>query len=192
MELKAIQRTIAIDYKSGHKLLTYEVLSDETTESLEALQDKELRLTAKRWREKRSIDANSYYWQLISQLARKLKISTARCHNIMLRRSGVPELIDGLTVYILLPDTDKAEEQALESAAYHLSPTSKTDWNKDGRVRSYMLLKPSHEMDSEEFSGLVSNLAEECKEQGIETMTPDEIAHMIAAMGGGNEKHNAE
>ena len=36
---------------------------------------------------------------------------------------------------------------------------------------------------SAEFSRLINNLVDDCKEQGIETLPPDEIAHLVSLMG---------
>lgn len=182
-EYKAIQKNISTDYESGKRLITYEIQSGDSPESLEACKNKVLRLTVKQWKDKRSLDANSYYWQLISKLSAKLKISAARCHNQQLRDCGIPEIISDQVVYMQLPDTDKAEEMALEAETYHLKPTYKVDWNANGRIRYYMLLKGSHEMDTAEFSRLINNLVDDCKEQGIETLPPDEIAHLVSLMG---------
>ena len=39
----------------------------------------------------------------------------------------------------------------------------------------YIVYTPSHELNTDEFSLLLSGLITECKEQGIETRSPDEI-----------------
>ena len=63
-EYKAIQKSVSTDYESGKRLITYEIQSGDSPESLEACKNKVLRLTVKQWKDKRSLDANSYYWQL--------------------------------------------------------------------------------------------------------------------------------
>ncbi len=133
-----------------------------------------------RYNEKRSLDANRYYWQLLTKLAGVLKISNNYCHNVMLRRYGVLEEIDGKPVYLVVPDTDEAEKKADESETYHIKPTSNVREGNDGMVyRTYMLLKGSSQMDTAEFSRLVSGLVDECRQCGIETMTPAELASLM-------------
>ena len=39
----------------------------------------------------------------------------------------------------------------------------------------FIVYTPSHELNTDEFSLLLSGLITECKEQGIETRSPDEI-----------------
>ena len=131
-------------------------------------------------RAKRSLDANAYYWTLLGRLAAALNISNNYCHNIMLRRYGVLEEFDGKPVYIVIPDTEEAEKKAEESETYHIKPTSNVREGNDGNMyRTYILLKGSHGYDTAEMSRLISGLVDECKQCGIETMTPDELARMM-------------
>ena len=39
----------------------------------------------------------------------------------------------------------------------------------------YQVYTPSHELKTDEFAILLDGLIEECKNQGIDTRTPDEI-----------------
>ena len=129
---------------------------------------------------KRSLDANAYYWQLLGKLASVQKLSNSYCHNVMLRRYGVLEEMDGKPVYLVIPDTDEAEKKADESETYHIKPTANVREGNDGKMyRTYMLLKGSHEYSTAEMSRLISGLVDECKQCGIETMTPDELARLM-------------
>ena len=109
-------------------------------------------------------------------------MSRPSLHNLLLRRFGEDEDIDGQTVYLILPDSHEAEKKAQESETYHLRPTSQTKEGKDGKTyRTWVLLKGSHDMDTKAFSRLLDGLIEECKAQGIDTMTPDQIERMMRA-----------
>jgi hypothetical protein len=136
----------------------------------------ELKITEKR--KKRSLDANAYYWVLVGKLAKKLNISSARLHNLLLRDCGLPFLIDGHVSMQPIPDTEAAEEQVLESSTYHLKPTSGVIEGKDGIYRWYIVLRGSSSYNKEEFSGLLNRLLEECQAQDIETMTPEQLQRM--------------
>lgn len=128
----------------------------------------------------RSLNANAYYWQLLGKLASVQKISNNYCHNVMLRRYGVLEEIDGKPWYVVIPDTEEAEKTADEADKYHIKPTSNVREGSDGIMyRTYLMLKGSHEYSTAEFSRLVSGLVDECKQCGIETMTPLELARMM-------------
>ena len=142
-------------------------------------QDRNKIFDIKEHRQKRSLDSNAYYWVLVGKLAKKLNISTARLHNLLLRDCGLPFLIDGHVSMQPIPDTEAAEEQVLESSTYHLKPTSSVIEGKDGLYRWYIVLRGSSSYNTEEFSALLDKLIAECKAQGdIETMTPEELYRM--------------
>ena len=130
---------------------------------------------------KRSLDANAYYWVLIAKLAEAMHISKPRAHNLMLRRYGQNLTIDGHGAYIRIPDTEKAEEMALEASEYHIRPTSQVVTGKDGvNYRTYIMLMGSRQYDTAEMSHLIDGLVDECKALEIETIPPDELARMMA------------
>ena len=133
---------------------------------------------------KRSLDANSYYWLLLGKLSKKLNISSSYCHNLMLRRYGELESFDGQVVYWFIPDTDEATKKADEAEAYHIKPTSNVKEGNDGTMyRAYLLLKGSHEYTREEFSKLVNGLVDECRIQGIEVKSKEEIDSLLQSWG---------
>ena len=131
--------------------------------------DKKYRIEIKEFREKRSLDQNAMYWSILGQLAKHLKLSRNRLHNILLRRYSAPWTADGSPIYSMALDTDEAEEQILEAEKTHLKPTSRVIEGKDGNIyRLYVLLKGSSAMDKEEFSALMDGILDECRQAGLE------------------------
>lgn len=166
----------------GRPLVTFEVFEGQPALKMANRFKDGVRVSIKvtKYNEKRSLDANAYYWMLLTKLAGVLKISNSYCHNVMLRRYGILEEMDGKPVYLVIPDTDEAEKKADESETYHIKPTSNVREGNDGKMyRTYMLLKGSHEYTTAEFSRLISGLVDECRQCGIETMTPEELASMM-------------
>lgn len=167
---------------TGKYKLTFEIEKEPEMGELQALEGRTLTITARPETKKRSLDANAYYWVLLSRLAAKLRTSTTELHNLFLRQYGQPLLMDGKRAYVIIPDTDEAEKKALQSDTFHIKPTSETRIDKQGnRWRTYFLLRGSHEYDAVEFNALLKAMVDECKEQGIETLTPDEIERMMKA-----------
>ena len=149
-------------------------------EIAESLPDKTWSVEIKEYRKKRSLNANGYYWLLLGKLAEALHFSTPYTHNLMLRRYGQYERYDDMPVYVMLPDTEEAQKKADEADTYHLSPTSHTKLGKDKETvfRSWMLLRGSSTYDSKEMARLIDGLVDECRQVGIETMTPAELARL--------------
>jgi len=127
---------------------------------------------------KRSLDSNRYYWRLVGKLSSLLGNSKSRQHNLLLRSYGVLEEIEGKLLRIPIPDTDKAEETALEASEYHLKPTSSVKVGTDGvTYRTYVMLRGSSDFDTKEMSDLIKGTIDECRQIGIpdsEIMTPKE------------------
>lgn len=179
MECKGTLKGVSKDCYTGKVQITFE-LDQNISEQLEPIRDRPLRITAKQWREKRSLDANAYYWVLLSRLAEVLTISKSRMHNLLLRRYGHDLVIGGSLVYFRIPDTDEAEETILESETYHMRPTSHVVAGKDGiGYRTYILREGSSYYNTEEMSCLIEGLVSECEFAGIETATPEDLQHML-------------
>lgn len=182
MECKAVQAAVSRDYITGKLKIEYLIESGVSSADIEQMSDKVLRLKAVQWRNKRSLDANAYYWTLTAKLAEALKISKPCAHNLILRKYGQVVTFDGAGAYVRIPDTDAAEQAALEASTYHIRPTHQVISGKDGvDYRTYIMLKGSSDYDTREMTELIDGLVGDCKELGIETLPPAELARMMQA-----------
>lgn len=180
-KIKDIGRTL-----NGKYTLMFESAQIPTNEATKLLQEECLDIEIKKHRRKRSLDANRYYWELASRLAESLHVSKPYIHNYLLRRYGQIEMIDEQAVYIVIPDTESAQKSVDEAQTYHLKPTPQVKQGKGSTMyRTYMMLKGSSEYDTKEMSHLIDGLVSECKEMGIETLSPTELERMMTEY----EKH---
>lgn len=167
-----------IDYLTGRLTILFETYED-FRQAYEELKDKGiLSLEIKPYKKKRSLDANAYYWVLLTKLSKALQISNTEAHNMMLCKYGQPVIIDGQLARMPLPDTEDADKKIRNSMEYHLKPTSDVRAGKDGvTYRTYLMLRGSSEYNTEEMAMLIGGLISDCKEAGIsesEIATPDE------------------
>ena len=130
---------------------------------------------------KRSLNANNYHWALCEKLAKVLNISKYEAHNNLMIHYGTDwRDSNGDRMYVLMKDDDRY----LKAQTIHYRPTDRTkDANNGDIYRWFVLLLPSHLMNTKEMSELIDGTVSECKEVGIETMTPDEIERMKALWG---------
>ena len=178
MKMIGFLRGLSLNWQTRRPEITLEV--DGDAEDIERLKDKKLAVELKQYREKRSLDANAYYWVLAGKLADVLGQSNAWVHNHMLRKHGQIMVIDDQGVYTVLPDTDEAQKAIDEAETYHLKPTSQVKPGKGGKMyRTYMMLRGSSDYDTKEMSRLIDGLVSECKEAGIETLPPAELERMM-------------
>lgn len=178
MKMTGFLRGLSLNWQTRRPEITLEVEGDAA--EIERLKDRRLTVELKQYREKRSLDANAYYWVLVGKLADVLEQSNAWVHNHMLRKYGQIMVIDDQGVYTVLPDSDEAQKAIDEAETYHLKPTSQVKPGKGGKMyRTYMMLRGSSDYDTKEMSRLIDGLVSECKETGIETLTPAEIERMM-------------
>lgn len=140
----------------------------------------EYEITIKK-KSKRSLNANNYHWQLCEQIAKALRSSKYEVHNQLMIDYGT-EWLDakGSPSYVLMKDDDSYLRKETE----HYRPTDAVEDRKGTMYRWFVLLLPSHLMDSKQMSELIDGTVSEAQELGIETRTPDEIARMKSLWNG--------
>ena len=133
----------------------------------------EYELTISKPKNARSNEANAYYWTLIGKLSEKIGIPPQEIYKTHIKDVGGN--------YEVVPIREDAVE------------TWQKNWQKKGlgwvceslgesKLRGYtnmICFYGSSTYDSRQMSRLVELCIESCKEQGIETMTPNELARMM-------------
>lgn len=118
------------------------------------------------YHEKRSLDANAYYWKLLSELAASIRTSKDELHELMLQRYSCPYLTkDGDPIVATIRDS-----MSVANLPGHWT------YIRSGRgFTAFMRIKGSSDMDTKEFSRLLDALISECEDMGISTLLPAEI-----------------
>ena len=129
------------------------------------LKDKEIEVTIKPYRKKRSLDSNSYCWVLLGKIADKLRASKDEIYLKMLKRYGQGGVIK----------VQPQNEQAILSAIKYYEPHEKLYTETD---KYYRVWAGSSGYNSEEMTIFLDGIISEAKGLGIETMTPNELAEM--------------
>lgn len=193
MEFKGKISSAFRDIVTGKWNLTFST-DQNVAEAAQIFSGKDIDVKLKQHKEKRSLDANAYYWCLLTKLARIHGWSNAEAHNRMLRDYGQYERVEGQLIAIPLPDTDQTEREVLNKMEYHLALSPKVTIVKGETKRVYLLLRGSSTYNTEEMARLISGLIEECRYSGIpdsEIMTPFEKQKLYEQYGIG-EKHEQQ
>ena len=185
---------LRIDVDSRRMEMTVQCDRDDIGGEWDDLRKNErLVFSVKEYKRKRSLDANAYYWVLVTKLAKVLNLSKPHLHNILLRRYGQPEIIDGQMIFLVLPDSESGTRKADEAETYHIRPTSQVKTGVDGKMyRTYVMLRGSSTYNTAEMSELIDGLVSECKEQGIETLPEEELKRMMQMYEQNWRKHHEE
>lgn len=173
MKIKAqsIRVLLTLDGKAEYIITS----KDRPTEEINDLMDKELSVEIKPYRKRRSLDANAYCWVLCQKLAEKLNCTKEDIYKEAIRKAGQ---FDFIAV------TDSAADQFLKAwQSKGLGWYAEALESKIEGCKKIMVYYGSSVYDSKEMAHLIDYIVSECKELGIETMTPTEISRMMNEWG---------
>lgn len=132
-------------------------------------------ITAKRHREKRSLNANAYFHLLCSRIAEVLHTGLTDVKNRLIREYGAFEFVDDKIPTFRLKA--EYEDAMLSREDLHVKPVGR-DYTDGCEWVRFAFMRGSHTYNTAEMSRLIDGTVEEAKELGIETMTPDQIERM--------------
>lgn len=114
---------------------------------------------------KRTLTQNAYYWSMLNQLGRVLKMPTSELHFNMLKEHAPFEVVS------VRSDIDV-------SGYFRYYEALGTGCANGMEFTHYRIYKGSSRMDSSEFSRLIDGAREECEAQGISVLTREEISRL--------------
>ena len=131
-------------------------------------QDKDKVFEIKEFKRRRSLNANSYAWHLLTDLANALRMSKDDTYVLMLERYGQSELV-----------SVRADIDVRGYFKYYKEVGS-------GRVNGnefthYKVMKGSSEFDSKEMAIFIDGIVDECQQFGIPTLEDYKIEKMVEA-----------
>lgn len=136
--------------------------------------DKPYELTVEKKKRKRSLDANAYCWVLIGKLAAKLHLTMSEIY-----QSAIKEIGDNFeTVCVQNKAVDKLRDGWEHNGLGWLTVTLPS---KIPDCTCIQLYYGSSVYDTVQMSRLIDTIVTECKAQGIETMTPEELERLKEA-----------
>lgn len=181
IELTGKIADMSIDFKSGKAKLLLVLNERQAAENLydKFHQVEKLSIDISKYREKRSLNANSYMWVLCGELAKALSDEKEKYTKEDIYRNAIKEIGVWKDFEGLSPDDAKTLRHAWEMLGTGWI-TEQVDYMQDGEnvvVRCYY---GSSQYNTKQMSRLISNIVQDCEAVGIETKTPDEIANMLS------------
>lgn len=158
---------ISIDYKTQKPKILLVLNERESLSSIEELKEDKLSIEIKKYKNKRSLDANAYMWVLISKLEEKLNISKDIIYKDAIKNIGVYEVI---------PVKNEAVERFIEAWTKNgLGWVCETTKSKLEGYTNILAYYGSSTYNTAEMSRLIDFVVQECKQLNIETMTPEQL-----------------
>ena len=168
----------SVDFSTGKSILTLEVNERNDFKLLvDEMRDKDkLSIEVKPFRERRSLDANAYGWVLIDRLAEKLNSSKEAIYREYIKHIG------GNSEVVCVKNS--AVERLCEGWQKNgIGWQTEIFESKISGCTNVILYYGSSTYDSAQMSRLLDLIIQDCKEQGIPTDTPEEIAGLKALWG---------
>ena len=171
MEFSGQIKDVSRDWKTGQFNITFSINEPSAVNEVENLQKCEkLNIKAVKHRQKRSLDANAYSWCLMQKLAESVhsdkwsvylemlkKYSRAFTH-IIVKKEAVKEMTETFRTCVDLGEITVNGQTGHQLQVYFGSSS----------------------FDTKEMSVFIEGIVSECKELGIETLTPMELERMKA------------
>lgn len=134
-----------------------------------------LDVVIKQHRKKRSLDANSYAWVLMSKIADVLRTSKEEIYIQMLKRYGQREK----ELISVIAEGLETIKRATNNHCYEVGESE-----LNGKIFKHLaILIGSSQYDSKEMAILIDGIISECKELGVNTITENEKLEMLGKWG---------
>lgn len=176
MECTGMLQGITKDWKSDSFIISLSIDEKLSQEMVEEIQNCKLAINLKKWRQKRSLDANAYLWVLCTKLANKHDTSKEEIYEQMIQ-DYAPCYQDEDGNYVVITLKSSVDTSKIDGHWKFYRESS------DGKFKSYLMLKGSSQYDTKEMSQFLDMVVQIAKSEGIDTATPDEIARMKALWG---------
>lgn len=167
-----------IDFRTRKPMLSLEV--NELNDFKQLVDDmngyEKLSIEIKPFRARRSLDANAYAWVLMDKLAEKLNVSKEEIYREYIKHIG------GNSEVVCVKNS--AVERLCEGWSKNgIGWQTDTMPSKIDGCTNVILYYGSSTYDTSQMSRLIDLIIQDCKEQGIQTDTPDTIARLKALWG---------
>lgn len=151
----------------GRQRVTIEIDGDFRAD-FEQLREKDVDVSIKKYRAKRSLDANGYAWVLIDKIAARMGLTKAEVYRDHIRHIG------GVSEIVCV--RDQAVERLRDGWQKNgLGWQTETLPSKLEGCTNIVLYYGSSTYDTRQMSALIDSLVDTAKGLGIETMSPEEL-----------------
>lgn len=173
--IKVTDPQVIQQYRSGARI-SFAIPSDQLTAAkllADELREGEISLECKKWRQRRSLDANAYMWTLVDKIAQK-----TRQKPVDVYRHAIKEIPGNSTLVCVQNKAKDVLQQQWQAKGLGWQ-TDELPSKIDG-CTNIVLYYGSSVYTTTQMSLLIDSIVEEAKELGIETLTPFELEGMKA------------
>lgn len=160
---------LSLDFKTRKTKVTF--LIDGDPSSIEKFQNNKLNIDIKKYRPRRSLDANAYMWVLLGKIQDVVDIPKETIYRDLIKYIGSYEVIP-----IKNEAVEKFRDAWSKNGLGWVTDTVKSKLDGFTNVVAYY---GSSTYDTKEMSRLIDLVIQECNQLGIETKTDEEIKALM-------------
>ena len=174
MQTTGIIEDISIDYKTRKSKISL-LLDTKEIEIVEQLKkENKLNIELKKYREKRSINANNYFWKLLQELCDLADIETIEEYKRRVKQLGIFKRLK-----IMAQDVKTVEKIWTDRGIAWFCEIADKEYIGDTEFKIINAYYGSSSFNTKQMSRLINDLVQDCKVYGIETKTPAEIKSLL-------------
>lgn len=174
--LQDLQRTL-----DGHLRVSFDIDEEEhTLEQIEALKGKILTLEANEYKEKRSLNANAYFWVLCRDIAKAVAGDKETIYLMLLQRTNIYDVYE---VFSEAVETFKTAFRYVETVYQYPAIVG----GQERVINGLHCYKGSSQYNAQEMQILINEATEEAHALGVSTWNEQEVDNLIKNWRGSNE-----
>lgn len=163
----------------GALAISFEI-DDSEVNKLDKLKDIDLVIDIKKYYEKRSLNANNYFWKLCDLIAKALGSDKDTIYLIMLKRYGVWQDVEAKKETLSFLKQTFREVEVFDDGQIIYDPDAE---ELEETIIARCYLGSSH-YDTAQMSYLINGTVNEAKDLNIEVWTQEEIDRLVRAWKG--------
>lgn len=169
---------ISIDYTTRKSKISL-LLDTKDLNIVEQLKNEDkLNVELKKYRKKRSLNANNYFWKILQDLCELAEIDTIEEYKRRVKQLGIFRRFR-----IEKENINTFEKMWSSQGVAWFCEIADTEYIGDTEFKIINAYYGSSSFNSKQMSRLINDLVEDCHDYGIETKTAEEINNLIESWG---------
>jgi len=174
MQTTGIIEDISIDYKTRKSKISL-LLDTKEIDIVEQLKNEnKLNIELKKYREKRSLNANNYFWKLLQELCELAEIDPIEEYKRRVKELGIFRRFK-----IEKDNINTFEKMWTAQGVAWFCEIADTEYIGNIEFKIINAYYGSSSFNTKQMSRLINDLVQDCKAYGIETKTKQEIDSLL-------------
>lgn len=174
---------ISIDYRTKKPKITLLLDTRDSLLGLEEIKDNKLSIEIKKYRKKRSLDANAYFWKLLQEICEKQDLNTIEEYKRRVKELGIFKQFK-----LMAQDIKTFEKIWTDRGIAWFCEIVDTEYIYNTEFKIVNAYYGSSSYNTKYMSRLIDNLVQDCRAVGIETKSKEEIESLLNSWSAAPEK----